>query len=339
MTRTAPIEPHASRLGRRGWILAGAVVVFDVMLAGYVAAGAIAYDQLSRVPAQCEGLTDQAQTPADFGPSDDTPADLDLAPYHFSTFEEVAFPSRDANLTIRGWYTAPRAADGPVVLLVHGWKGCRQATKILLPAAMLHRAGFGVLMIDLRNHGTSDSDGGRWAGGAKEYRDVLGAWDWLVATGHDPARIGLFGISLGAATVTMATGEEPRIAATWADSSYADFQTAAEDFAASHGYPRWVVGSAVPVGRFMSDPELGTRDPADEVRKLDGRPFFITHGLSDTTILPHHAVDLAAAAAAGGTAVLPWLVAGAGHVQAMFLQPARYEELLYRFFASTIGAP
>ena len=44
---------------------------------------------------------------------------------------------------------------------------------------MLHRAGFGVLLIDLRNHGASDIDNGRWAGGSKEFLDALGAWDWL----------------------------------------------------------------------------------------------------------------------------------------------------------------
>jgi dipeptidyl aminopeptidase/acylaminoacyl peptidase len=46
--------------------------------------------------------------------------------------------------------------------------------------------------------------------------DVLGAWDWLVNDKHiSPQKIDLFGTSLGAATVMIAMGEEPRAAAVW----------------------------------------------------------------------------------------------------------------------------
>ncbi|HLO35912.1 MAG TPA: alpha/beta fold hydrolase, partial [Candidatus Deferrimicrobium sp.] len=108
-----------------------------------------------------------------------------------------------------------------MVILVHGYNACRRDWTVLLPAGMLHQAGFGVVVPDLRNHGDSDIDDGRWAGGAKEYRDVLGAFDWLRAHGVPGERIGIFGASLGAATATIATGEEPGVAALWADSSYA----------------------------------------------------------------------------------------------------------------------
>ena len=66
------------------------------------------------------------------------------------------------------------------------------------------------LRIDLRNHGDSGTTGGRHTGGIRESADVLGAWDWLVAERDlTPERIGLFGISLGAASVVIAAGDEP----------------------------------------------------------------------------------------------------------------------------------
>lgn len=326
---------------RRRWVVGAVLVAALVAVGGYLGAGAYAYLQLSSVHPACGTRPFAAQTPADFEAYDgDGSLVVDTTPYRFSDYTTVALPSRDSSLTIRGWY-APPASDpaGPVVIAVHGRDSCRRDPVVMLPAAMLHRAGFGVLIIDLRNHGDSDADNGRWAGGAKEFRDVLGAWDWLIGQGVDPARIGLFGASLGAGTVTIAMGEEPRVVATWADSSYADEAIAAGEYAQHKGYPSWVSTSALPIGRLLSDPELGTRSPIEAVSRLAGRPFAIVHGLADATIRPHHAVDLAAAAYAGGTPVSPWLIPGAEHTEGMLLVPDAYEARLIAFFTSALGAP
>jgi dienelactone hydrolase len=59
---------------------------------------------------------------------------------------------------------------------------------------------------------------------------VLGAWDWLSGAFGIPAkRIGLFGASLGAASVMLAAATEPRIAAVWEDSGYADTEQRVEE--------------------------------------------------------------------------------------------------------------
>lgn len=306
----------------------------------YVGAGVIAYQDLSAVRAHCAGTTHASDTPADFTINDGAASPQpDVAPYRFTDATEVSFPARGDDLTIRAWYAPPREPGGPVVILVHGFNACRRDWNVLLPAGMLHRAGFGVLLPDLRNHGESDSDGGRWAGGAKEYRDVLGAWDWLVEEGVPPSRIGIFGMSLGAATVVIATGEEPRVAATWADSSYASFAIAAAEYAEQRGYPGWVADPAVLIGRRLGDPELAVRDPSEELAHLAGRPLFIVQGTADTIVLPHNATDLAADAMAGGTAVEPWLVSGAGHTESMLLAMDAYRDRLIAFFSGAIGGP
>ena len=328
---------------RRRWPVLVLLLLVALGLAGgavYAGAGYLAYQDLSVVVPHCGTRAFAHQTPADFTISDaGVPQPPDVAPYRFTDFTDVALPTRGGGLTIRGWYAPPRRPDGPVVIVVHGYNACRRDWSVLLPAGMLHGAGFGVLLPDLRNHGDSDIDDGRWAGGAKEYLDVLGAWDWLRARGVPASRIGLFGVSLGAATVTIATGEESAVAATWADSSYATFTVAAAEYAGSKGYPEWVAGPAIPIGRLLGDTALGTHDPIDEVLHLRGRPFFIVHGLADTTIRPHNAIDLAVAALKGGTSVEPWLVPGAEHVQEMLLVTERYRTRLLAFFGGAIGAP
>jgi dipeptidyl aminopeptidase/acylaminoacyl peptidase len=340
-------EPGASapprRRVRRRWIALAGIVTVGVVAAAAVwgIAGYLAYDQLSTVHSGCASREFRTQTPADFTAYDgDHSLEVDTTPYRFTDYTDVAFPSRDPSLTIRGWYApGPGGIAAPTVIVVHGRDSCRRDPVVMLPAAMLHRAGFGVLMIDLRNHGDSDSDNGRWAGGAKEYRDVLGAWDWLVAQGADPARVGLYGPSLGAGTVTIAMGEEPRVAATFADSSYYSFDVASSEYTESQGYPAWVVPAGILVGRLLGETELGTRDPASEIVRLAGRPFDIVHGLSDTTVLPHNAVELAAAAYAAGTSVEPWIIPGAEHTQGMLLRPDDYEARLVAYFRGALGDP
>ena len=58
---------------------------------------------------------------------------------------------------------------------------------------MLHRNGFSVFLMDLRDHGDSEGDDARFAGGSEEYMDVLGGWDWVRSQGVPAARIGLLG--------------------------------------------------------------------------------------------------------------------------------------------------
>jgi dipeptidyl aminopeptidase/acylaminoacyl peptidase len=335
-----------SSVGPRGrrWLrptVVALLLVALVAVGGYAGIGYLAYQELSSVDPGCGTREFKSQTPADFAAYDgDHSLSVDTSAYRFTDYQTVAFPSRDPALTIRGWYaTGPAGKAAPTVIVVHGHNSCRRDPVVMLPAAMLHRAGFGVLLIDLRNHGDSDADNGRWAGGSKEYRDVLGAWDWLVQAGHDPARIGLLGMSLGAATVTIATGEEERVAAAWADSSPADIGLASAEYASFKGYPEWVAGAAIPIGRLIGDAELVTRSPDDEVLRLLGRPFAIVHGLADKTAQPHHAVDLAAAAFAGGTSVEPWIIPGAEHVEGVLLRPSDYEARLVAFFSASLGSP
>ena len=325
------------RIRRRRILVAVVAIVAILGLGAYLGAGYLAYDKLSTVVPHCDDASYKDQTPADFSITG-AAVTPDVSAYHFSDYTDVSFPTRGGGLTIRAWYAPPRDPGGPVVIVVHGYDACRRAWNVLLPAGMLHAAGFGVLMPDLRNHGESDIDDGRWAGGAKEYLDVLGAWDWLVGQGVPSSHIGLFGASLGAATVTIATGEEPRIAATWADSSYADFETAATEYAESKGYPGWVAGPAVPIGHLLGDTALGTKDPIEEIGRLAGRPFFIVHGLDDTTILPHNAIELAQAASRAGTPIEPWLVPGAEHTQEMLHVTDRYAARLVQFFSGAIGS-
>ena len=100
--------------------------------------------------------------------------DMDLARYAISPYEAVRFPSRQSGIEIAG-YWAEAKPGAPAVILVHGLGGCKNAIDVLVPAGMLWRNGFNVLLIDVRDVGDSDPEDGWTSVGNDESLDVLGA--------------------------------------------------------------------------------------------------------------------------------------------------------------------
>ncbi len=310
-------------------------VIALLLVTGYLAGGVVVYNQLTTITPKCGGKYTE-NTPASFKIDQ-----FDSTPYLMKPYEDVTFPSRDAAITISGWYIPVRntaEASAPAVIIVHGHNSCKRSPSSLLAAGMLNRNGFNVLLIDLRNHGDSTSDTGRYAGGTKEYRDVLGAWDWLIATKHIPEkRIGLVGHSLGAATVMIAMGEEPRVAAAWEDSGYADISIAIQAELRRNNYPTILAPAGVLVGRVIGGDDLASLSPLEAMAKLNGRSLFITHGDGDKRLSVQYAYDLADAIHSRGGQVEPWIVKDSDHVMAMFDHPDEYEKRMIAFFKDKLA--
>ena len=142
--------------------------------------------------------------------------------------------------------------------MVHGRDASRTAAvggSFLQEAKLLHDGGYGVLMIDLRGHGQSSD--ARFTFGLKERSDVLGAVDWLLQRGVAPGRIGVLGLSLGAAAAIGAAAEEPAIGALVLDSGFADINTLiGEQWEKASGLPRPFLYSALLMARIMTGVDL-----------------------------------------------------------------------------------
>ena len=157
----------------------------------YAGASWILFDKASAVEAHCGTFADGSPrfaeyTPASFGTAGISDAftagGFDTAPYAMPDYQEVRFESRDG-VSLAAWWVPADRPDAAAVILVHGKGSCRHDPVILLPAGMLHRNGFAVLLVDIRDMGDSEVLDGRYSGGTQEYMDVLGAWDWLRARG------------------------------------------------------------------------------------------------------------------------------------------------------------
>lgn len=329
----------AAGRGRR-LLMLGLAALLAVALVGYLGASYVVYDTLSAVSGTCHAI-DAGDTPQAFSAAgmDDAQA----AAYFMPAPQDVEFHSRDPkvpDLVLRAWWIPGRSATGPAVLLVHGVGSCRRDENVLLPAGMLYRNGFSVLLMDQRDHGDSDDEDLRFAGGTEEYLDVLGGWDWLVAQGIAPEQIGIVGMSFGAGTTVVAGGEEQRVQAVWEDSSYADMGEAMRDYLERKGYPAWLEPGAVTVARVVSGDDLLARGPLTEMPNYAGRWLAIVHGAADTALPARYAEELKAAADANGVKLGEyWIVPGVDHTRAVIEQPAAYEPKLVAFFTTALGAP
>jgi dipeptidyl aminopeptidase/acylaminoacyl peptidase len=307
------------------------VALVLVATAGYAAASVYVYDRLSSTVALCPG------TPPN-DPTSFVVEGIDTAPYVMPPAQSVMFPARgDPAVIIDAWWEPAATPDAPTIVLVHGHNGCKRDGANLLAAGMLHRHGMAVLLIDLRNHGDSTVQDGRFAGGNDEYLDVLGAFDWLRSQGVPDGRVGLLGFSLGAATVMIAMGEDQEVGAVWADSSYADVTEAIRDELARNGYPTFLDVGGVLVGRLLTGDDLAARSPLEATAKLHGRPIFLTMGSDDERLDPRYLASLAEGVRAAGGIVDPWQVQGAGHTHALTSLPDEYERRLVDFFGSALG--
>lgn len=109
--------------------------------------------------------------------------------------KEVRFEGRDG-LSLSGRFASSR--NQGTILLAHGLGASGQDLTVL--ARLLMRAGFGILLLDLRAHGNSQGDTSTY--GLKEGGDVVCAVEYLKRRiDVHGGKIGAYGLSLGAQAV------------------------------------------------------------------------------------------------------------------------------------------
>ena len=333
---------HRPKRSRRlvGVLIAASLLVATLLGGAYLAAGVLVYDAVSHVDADCGGRWPD-HTPASWAPprwASEPDVAFDSSRYFVPGYQDVRLPGRDAGIELHAWWLPSSAGAGaPAVVVVHGLRDCARHPESLAPAGMLHRRGYSVLMIELRDHGGSSIEDGRHAGGTEEYRDVLAAVDWLIEQGATPGRIGVLGTSLGASTAIIAAGQDERIAAAWSDSAYVDMERKIAEELEARGYPVILAPAATLLALVISGDDLQAHTVLREVAHLEGRQLAVLHGELDESTYVAHAYDLIDAAQGAGVDVEAWIAPDAGHVQAMFRWPAEYEQRLGDFFGSALG--
>jgi pimeloyl-ACP methyl ester carboxylesterase len=211
--------------------------------------------------------------------------------------ENLDFTARDG-VRLRGWLMAqPHGAGGqsPAVVVVHGWPwnrcgnqggsipGPDSPVDLLEPAGALHRAGFHVLLFDLRNHGLSEARP-PVTFGLREADDVAAAIEVLRGRADvDASRIGLLGYSMGAnaALFAVGAGQPVRAAVLVQPVRAASF---ARNFAASMLGPAGpaLLQLAEPLYRALGGPPLASIDPEVAAGRAGDTELLFIQGSGDT---------------------------------------------------------
>ena len=273
-----------------------------------------------------------------------TPASLGLQ------FKYVTFPSRIDQVQLRGWYIPGVLSDGNLtsqrtIIMVHGTRTNRTDKKagLLNLSGALARHGFAILAFDMR--GAGESPPAPLSLGYFEQRDVLGAVDFL-RSGPIPYPdlgrtriIGGWGVSMGAATLLMATAQEPAIRAIVSDSAYADIIPILEREVPKGGHlPPLFTPGALFAARVLYGINFYAVRPEDIVANIAPRPILFIHGTGDTYVPLSNMDALAAAARTAPDAnVQTWLVPGAAHAQSFDTEGAVYVDRVVTFYNAALG--
>lgn len=298
--------------GRRWIAIAAAIVVVLAVL--YLAAGAVAVNVLTMPKRQFDAA--------------DNPGQFSLA------YEEVRFPSRGGDVQIAGW-NIPRAGSTRVVVLVHGKDQSRSEEfnrEFPNLGAALQKSGFNVLMLDMRGHGQSGE--ARYSFGLNERRDIEGAVDWLASKGYASGRIGVLGVSLGAASAVGAAAEEPRIGALVTDSGFAEWcPVLQKNWNAQTGLPDLLLPSVLMMNRAMLGFDQCDARPVSEIGRISPRPILLIHSTDDQLVPVSNVYALKAAAPGAET----WVVSGPEHARIYNADPAAYIKRVSDFFDKSLA--
>jgi pimeloyl-ACP methyl ester carboxylesterase len=184
--------------GRR-WVAVVVAVLGTLLVAQFVLLPAvIALDATNRARPQASGRT---------------PADLGLA------FDDIRIASEDGTRLAAWWIPS---MNGAALIVLPGSGSTRD--DVLDRAALLARAGYGVLVPDARGHGASEGRPMEFGWGAEH--DVRAAITYALARPDVTGEIGIVGQSMGGEVAVTTAAQDRRVAAlvvegvsarTWAD--------------------------------------------------------------------------------------------------------------------------
>ena len=242
--------------------------------------------------------------------------------------EDVTLRTPDG-LRLEAWLA--RGEGRSAVIVLHGHGGNRY-TSIAYASCLFPR--FTVILPDFRGHG--DSEGRHTSIGYHERQDVIAAAEYLHGQGYD--RIGVLGVSMGAATAILAAAESPLIDAVAADSGFAMLRLAVAEGARQMGYPkplvRLLAHLACRASAWRLRHPMDAVDPLHQVGRIAPRPLLLIHGEADGLIPVDSAHRLYAAA---GEPKELWILPEVGHARAIEQDADLYRQRVADFFERTLG--
>jgi alpha-beta hydrolase superfamily lysophospholipase len=248
-----------------------------------------------------------------------TPADAGL------NFIDASVRTRDG-LTPRGWFVPAKSPR--LILVQHGYKD--RLETMLGVAKVLHDGGYQVMLMCVRAH--DRSDGVLISFGQREMADME-AWAAYAEAqpGVDPAKVGMFGVSMGGSLAIQYTASHDDVRALVADSAFSSLNdtidTSVRFFT---GLPPFPFG---PMIRFWAEREGGFPASAVDAKQWIGavspRPVLIMQGGADRVVSAESGQRLFDAAREPREF---WFEPDVGHGQFLKMRPDDFAARVVGFF-------
>ena len=229
-------------------------------------------------------------------------------------------------LKLYGVYYEYRAG-APIEILFHGYQGNgeRDLSAGIERCFAIGRSAF---IVDQRSHG--NSEGSVTTFGIKERYDCLSWIDFVISHFGQDTKIILTGVSMGAATVMLAAGEElpPNVVCVLADCGYTSAREIISKVASEMHLPAALVYPLVRLGgRLYGGFDPDETSPMEAVQK-SRVPIIFIHGDNDAFV-PHDMSVRLHEACSSQTALQ--LIKGAGHGLAYPVDKKTYIDALVAF--------
>jgi len=245
--------------------------------------------------------------------------------------EAVTITSYDGCKLYGRYYHVKSGA--PVEILFHGYRSCafRDCSG---GHALSRKMGFNALVVDQRAHG--NSDGTTICFGIKEHKDCL-CW---IHYANERFGVGtpiiLSGLSMGAATVLMASGLAlpDNVACILADSPYSAPRAIIEKVCSDLHYPVALCRPFLHLGAWLFGHFRSNACTAKESVKKAQVPILLIHGEDDRLVPCSMSFEIASCSA---SPVVVETFPEAGHGLSYMVDPLRYERVIFDFLVSIPG--
>ena len=217
-------------------------------------------------------------------------------------------------------------------IIIHGYMS--QGDEMIEYTKQFNKKGYNVLLLDLRGHGTSEGDyvGMGW-------HDRLDIIDWInyIVNKNSENKIILYGISMGAATTMMTTGENlpSNVKLAISDCGYTstwdEFGYKLKELFNLPTFP--VLNAASTVCNIRAGYNFKQASSVEQVKKSNTPTLFI-HG-SEDTFVPFEMLEVVYNAASCEKEKL--VVEGAGHGMSSTVNPDLYWNTIDNFIAKYIN--
>lgn len=251
---------------------------------------------------------------------------------NYSNYSNVTIKSFD-NLNLNGYKILNNSSTDNWVITVHGYtsKGIDMSSY----AKKFYDMGYNILIPDLRSHGNSE---GTYIGmGWIDRLDIL-KWINFILKDNKEAKIILHGVSMGAATVSMVSGEAlpNNIKAIIADCGYTSvweqFSHKLKDLYSLNDFP--IMNACSIISKFKAGYSLNEASSLKQVSKSK-TPILFIHGDKDDFVPYKMMADLYNAANCPKEQLT---IKNAGHAEASKIDPKLYWTTITTFIAKYLDS-